>query len=140
MRQIVFFVTLMLVFNTTPCTRVDVKLPNIFGSHMVLQQGQKNKVWGKGDPGEIITVTIAKQSHQATAGDDGKWQVMLDPLAVGGPHTLSVEGKNEIKFDDVLIGEVWVCSGQSNMQWSVNAANDPDLEKATANFPRLRLI
>lgn len=120
--------------------RADVKLPNIFSDHMVLQQGQKNKVWGLADAGETVTVSIDKQSHKATAGADGKWQVALDPLAVGGPHTLAVKGKNEVKIDDVLVGEVWICSGQSNMQWSVNLSNDPDLERLTAKFPKLRMI
>ena len=117
-----------------------VKLPSIFGSHMVLQQGQKNRVWGLADPGEAVTVTIGDQSHKAEVAADGKWQVMLAPLAVGGPYTMTVKGSNEITFEDVLVGEVWICSGQSNMQWSVNAANDPDLEKAAAKFPKIRLI
>ena len=122
----------------------DVKLPNIFGDHMVLQQGQKNKVWGLADAGEAVVVSIdnliVKQEHKATAGADGKWQVALDPLPVGGAYLLTVKGKNEVKFDDVLVGEVWICSGQSNMQWSVNNSNDPDLEKLTAKFPNLRMI
>lgn len=118
----------------------DVKLPNIFSPHMVLQQGQKNKVWGAADAGEKVTVTIAGQSHSATAGADGRWQVVLAPLSVGGPHTLAVIGKNEIKIDDVLVGEVWICSGQSNMQWSVNVSNDPDLERAAAKYPKIRMI
>jgi sialate O-acetylesterase len=107
---------------------------------MVLQQGQKNKVWGLADAGEGVTVSIAGQSHQATAGADGKWHVMLNPLTVGGPLELKVAGKNTITFKDVLVGEVWICSGQSNMQWSVNASNDPDLERATAKFPKIRMI
>lgn len=118
----------------------DVKLPNVFGSHMVMQQGQKNRVWGLAEAGESITVTIDQQRLQTTAGADGKWQVFLEPLVAGGPYTMSVKGKNEVSFEDVLIGEVWVCSGQSNMQWSVNASNDPDLEKAAAKFPRIRMI
>lgn len=120
--------------------RADVKLPNVFGSHMVLQQGQKNKVWGLADAGEAVTVTIDKQTHQAAAGADGRWQVLLDPLAVGGPYVMSVKGKNEVKFDDILVGEVWVCSGQSNMQWSVKSSTDADLERAAAKFPNLRMI
>ncbi|MFO0816767.1 MAG: sialate O-acetylesterase [Pirellulales bacterium] len=120
--------------------RGDVKLPNIFSDHMVLQQGQKNKVWGLADAGEAVTVTIGSQSHQATAGANGAWHVFLDPLAVGGAHELTIKGKNEVKFVDVLVGEVWICSGQSNMQWSVNAAYDPDLEKAAAKFPKLRMV
>lgn len=120
--------------------RAEVKLPNIFGDHMVLQQGQKNRVWGLADSGEAVVVTIDKQTHKATAGADGKWQISLDPLPVGGPYALTVKGKNEIKFDDVLIGEVWICSGQSNMQQSVNSSNDSDLERLTAKFPKLRMI
>lgn len=120
--------------------RADVSLPNIFGSHMVLQRDLKDRVWGKADPGEDVTVTIADQKKTAKAGDDGKWSVTLDPLSAGGPHRLTVEGKNKIDFDDVLVGEVWLCSGQSNMQWNVGSANDGDLERLAAKFPKIRLI
>ncbi len=129
-----------LVALTGTEVRADVKLPNIFGSHMVLQQGQKNKVWGLAEAGEAVTVSIDKQSHLATAGANGQWQVMLDPLAVGGPYEMNVKGKNEVKFNDILVGEVWVCSGQSNMQWAVNSSTDADLEKAAAKFPKIRMI
>lgn len=115
-------------------------LPSIFGSNMVLQQKQANRVWGWGDAGDKITVTIADQKQQTTVGDDGKWQVSLDPMPAGGPHRLAVSGHNKITFDNVMIGEVWLCSGQSNMQWSVGQANDPDLESLTANHPNIRLI
>ncbi len=125
---------------TSATAMADVTLPNIFGEHMVLQRSQKNKVWGKAAAGEEVTVTIASQTHKAKAGADGVWSVLLDPMEVGEPLTLTVKGKNEIKFGDVLVGEVWICSGQSNMQWSVNAANDPDLEKAAAKHPKLRMI
>ena len=121
--------------------RADVSLNNMFGDHMVLQQGLKNKVWGKADPGETVTVTLGSQTHSTTAAADGSWHVFLDPvMEYGGPHTLTVKGKNTVTFNDVLIGEVWVCAGQSNMQWSVNASNDPDIEKAAAKFPNIRLI
>jgi sialate O-acetylesterase len=119
----------------------DVSLNNMFGDHMVLQQGLRNKVWGKADPGEAVTVTVAGQEKKATAGADGTWVIFLDPITeYGGPHVLTVKGKNDITFNDVLVGEVWICSGQSNMQWSVNQANDPDLEKAAASFPEIRLL
>lgn len=120
--------------------QADVKTPAIFGSQMVLQQGQKNRVWGWADAGEEVTVTIDQQKHMAKPGELGRWQVELEPLAVGGPYTLTIQGKNTLKFEDVLVGEVWICSGQSNMQWSVMRANDPDLERLTAKFPKLRLI
>ena len=125
----------------TVVARADVSLNNMFGDHMVLQQGIKNKVWGKADPGEAVTVTFAGQSHATTAGPDGSWHVFLDPVAeYGGPHVLAVKGKNELSFQDVLVGEVWVCSGQSNMQWSVNQCKDADIEKAAAKFPQIRLV
>jgi sialate O-acetylesterase len=126
---------------TAAPARGDVSLNNMFGDHMVLQQGIRNKVWGKADPGEAVTVTLGGQSKSATAAADGSWHVFLDPVKeYGGPHTLAVKGKNTVTFTDVLIGEVWVCAGQSNMQWSVNQSNDADLEKAAAKFPNLRLI
>jgi sialate O-acetylesterase len=119
----------------------DVALNNMFGDHMVLQQGIRNRVWGTAEPGEAVTVTLGGQTHTTTAAADGSWHVLLDPVQeYGGPHTLTVKGKNTVAFDDVLIGEVWVCSGQSNMQWAVNQCNDADLEKAAASFPNIRLL
>jgi sialate O-acetylesterase len=121
--------------------RADVAVNNMFGDHMVLQQGIKNKVWGKAEPGEEVTVTLAAQSHATKAGADGAWHVFLDPVAeYGGPHTLTIKGKNTIAFNDVLIGEVWVCSGQSNMRWSVDQCADADIERAAARFPQIRLL
>ena len=120
--------------------RGDVSLPSIFGSHMVLQRDQKDRVWGKASPGEQITVRIADQTKTATPDADGKWSVTLDPLPAGGPHKMFVEGKNTVTCDDVLVGEVWICSGQSNMQLSLAGANDADLEILTAKYPEIRLI
>jgi sialate O-acetylesterase len=136
---------LLLVLAACSCgsvaARADVSLNNMFGDHMVLQQGIRNKVWGKAEPGEAVTVTLGPQTHATTAADDGDWHVFLDPIAeYGGPHTLAVKGRNAVTFHDVLIGEVWICSGQSNMRWSVKQANDPDLEKAAAKHPNIRLI
>ncbi len=131
---------LLLLVLFTSRVRAEVKLPNIFGDHMVLQQGQANPVWGLADAGEQVTVSIAGQSHQTTADAEGKWQLALEPLAVGGPHELTVKAANEVKFTDVLMGEVWVCSGQSNMQMTVDRSNDADLERAAAKFPGIRMI
>ena len=125
----------------SPTASADVALNNMFGDHMVLQQGIRNRVWGKADPGEKVTVTLANQTHSATADADGHWEVMLDAVQeYGGPWSLTIKGNNTVTFNDVLIGEVWVCAGQSNMQWSVNASNDADLERAAAHFPEIRLI
>jgi sialate O-acetylesterase len=135
--RLVSFVTLGLL--AAPAL-ADVKLSAVFTPHMVLQRDMACPVWGKAAPGEKVTVTIADQTASAEADAQGKWHVKLSPLKAGGPHTLTIKGKNEIKLDDVLVGEVWVCSGQSNMQWSVAQANDPDLEIATAKFPKIRLV
>ena len=123
MKRCSFFAYMLVALAAAPVT-ADVRLPALFTDHMVLQQGQKNRVWGWADAGEEVVVTIAGQTQTAKADDDGKWHVTLDSLAVGGPHTLTITGKNKLTVDDVLVGEVWICSGQSNMQWSVNQAND----------------
>jgi sialate O-acetylesterase len=120
--------------------RANVYLPSIFSSHMVLQRDLANPVWGWARPGEKVTVTIGTQHHETVAGADGAWRVKLNPMAVGGTHTLVVKGDNTVKCEDVVVGEVWVCSGQSNMQLPVQASNDPDLEIRTADYPDIRLI
>ena len=135
-----FLAVSMVLAATATTTWADVKLPAIFTSHLVLQRDQANPVWGKAGPGELVTVSIGDQKQTATADADGKWRVKLDPLPVGGPHQLTVEGTNKIVLDDVLIGEVWICSGQSNMGMKVSGSKDADLEKLAANFPKIRLI
>ena len=128
------------IVMTASSAQADVKLPNVFGDHMVLQREQKNKIWGLAEAGESVTVAINGQVEKATAAADGTWHVFIDPVPVGGPYALTVKGKNEIQFKDVLVGEVWVCSGQSNMQWTVKSSNDADLERLAAKFPKIRMI
>ncbi len=118
----------------------EVKLPAIFGDHMVLQQNHRNRIWGWADPREEVFVSIDRQLKSVMAGPDGKWLAELEPMPAGGPHTLTIKGKNEVRIEDVLIGEVWVCSGQSNMEWPVSSAYDPDLEIPSAKYPKIRLI
>jgi sialate O-acetylesterase len=131
---------LAFMVGAPPIVRGEVKVPAIFGSGMVLQRAQKDRVWGWAEPGEEITVKLGGQTKSTKADADGSWRVMLDPMPAGGPHTLSIAGKNSLQFDDVLVGEVWICSGQSNMQMSVGSAKDADLEIAAARFPNIRLI
>jgi sialate O-acetylesterase len=126
--------------SITSVARANVKLPALFGDHMVLQRDQSDKVWGTADAGEDVTVTIAGQSKSTKADDKGRWAVMLDPMKVGTPLRMTVRGKNTITYNDVLVGEVWVCSGQSNMEWATRQANDGDLEVLAADFPKIRLI
>jgi sialate O-acetylesterase len=118
----------------------DVKLPAMFSDHAVLQREMKVPVWGTAEPGEMVTVSIDGQTQTATADDAGKWRVTLEPLAVGEPLVMTVEGKNKIEVKDILVGEVWICSGQSNMEWKVADAWNGDLEVPAANHPNMRLI
>mgnify|MGYP001049867512 CR=1 FL=1 len=129
------------VLGTAPTTaRADVKTPAIFGDHMVLQRDMKLNVWGWADPGEDVKVEFHGQTQATKAGDDGAWRVVLDPVEAGGPFEMTVSGKNKLTFRDVLVGEVWICSGQSNMQFAVDSANHADLEIAAADHPNIRLI
>ncbi|WP_461076554.1 sialate O-acetylesterase [Spirosoma flavus] len=119
----------------------EVRLPNVFGSHMVLQRRKPVPIWGWADAGENVTVLLNNQSKKIKAGKDGKWQVLLDAMEAGGPYQLVVKGKtNAVTFDDVLLGEVWVCSGQSNMEWPLSAASNAKTEIPVANFPNIRQL
>ncbi len=118
----------------------QVKLPGIFGDHMVLQRNQRLPVWGWSSPNEKVAVHFRSQLKETRADNHGKWQVMLDPEPAGGPFDFTVEGSNRVTFHDVLIGEVWVCSGQSNMEFEINAVLNAETEIHTADFPEIRHI
>jgi sialate O-acetylesterase len=129
------------VVSLAPISAVaNIKLPAIFTDHAVLQRDMSVPVWGWADPGEEVTVTIAGQNHKTKADNKGKWRVTLEPLSVGDPLTLVVEGKNRVERKDILVGEVWLCSGQSNMEWPLNMSANGDLEVSAANHPNIRLV
>ncbi len=118
----------------------DVRLPRVFGPHMVLQQQKPIVVWGWAAPGESITVHLASTQAATTANDRGEWKVSLPPQSAGGPHSLTVKANNTLQLDDVLIGEVWLCSGQSNMEMGIAACLNAQTEIAAADFPAIRLL
>lgn len=119
----------------------DVSLPHIFGSHMVLQREQEVPVWGQAAPGEKVSVRLGNRPAAATTADaNGRWRVDLPAMPAGGPFTLTVTGNNTVTCEDVLVGEVWLCSGQSNMEWVVANSLNPEQEIAAANFPQIRHI
>ena len=118
----------------------EVKLPGIFAPHMVLQRDLAIPVWGWANPGEKVSVSLAGQTEQATADPQGKWSVELAPIADPGPYTLTVKGDNTIEIPDVLAGEVWLASGQSNMAMTVSRCKDIEQETAAANHPRIRMF
>jgi sialate O-acetylesterase len=128
------------LFAAATTARAEVKLHALFTDGAVLQRDLPVPVWGTASGGEDVTVSLAGQTASAKANADGRWSVKLKPLAAGGPHTLKVEGTNKLEVKDVLVGEVWVCSGQSNMSFSLaNADNGPAAIAASEN-PNLRLF
>lgn len=137
MKRTVFLIVVVLTGNLL---FAQVRLPKIFGDNMVLQREQPIAVWGWSSPGEKVTVQLDKQTKKVTAGRNGRWKITLDPMQAGGPFQLTVKGKNNILFNNVLIGEVWICSGQSNMEWNVANSNDAEKEIASGNYPLIRHI
>lgn len=137
-RQWMTVLTLALMAATA---QAEVRLPAIIGNNMVLQKDIPLPIWGWAEPGEEITVTMGSDTATAKADAAGKWKVTLKPVKdAGGPHEMLVKGKNEIKIGNILIGEVWAGSGQSNMQWSVQQSMNSAQEIAEAKFPTIRLF
>ena len=138
-RNLFAFAALTLL--TVSSASADVRLSKVFGNHMVLQQNQPIRVWGWADAGEQVIVEIGGQTGTAKAGDDGKWRVDLSPMkADGKSHTMTVKGSNTIKLKDVLLGEVWICSGQSNMEWTMTGTLNAKDEIAAAKHVKIRLF
>ena len=127
-----------------PAARADVTPHPLFSDNMVLQQGTKLPVWGVATPGEKVTVTVAGPSGSGeatvTADDKGMWKAELPALKAGVDNTLTIAGKNTVALKNVAVGEVWVCSGQSNMEMTINSSETPDKVKAVSANPRLRLF
>lgn len=141
----------LLVFSLTlglsaPSARADVKPHALFTDGLVLQQGANCPVWGTASPGEKVTVTLTRDGGNVTSGTttadakDGTWKVGVASGKAGGPFTLTFKGNNEITLKEVYVGEVWVASGQSNMEWSVNASADPAGVKKNSRNPKIRLF
>lgn len=118
----------------------DVTMPHIFSDNMVLQRDKPLRIWGWADKGEKITVSVNGQTQKTKAAKDGSWSVMLKAMPTGGPYDLSISGKNNIVYKNVLLGDVYVCSGQSNMEWMLQNTNNAKEEIANASHPQLRLF
>lgn len=113
----------------------------IFGDNMVLQRGKPNSLWGWSEAGDEITVQVADKSAKTTAGTDGRWQVKIDPPPAGGPYTIKIAGaKQSIELKNVLVGDVWLCGGQSNMEVSLRMAANGAEEVKAANYPDIRFF
>jgi len=131
------FIALMVLFSVNQLF-AEVKVAKIFNDNMVLQRNKDVPVWGWADKGEKVTVIFNGQKAVAKADPSGKWMVKLKPMKEGGPLEMTVKGKNTIVLKNILIGEVWVCSGQSNMSFKVSDALNASEDIASANYPSIR--
>ena len=127
--------------------RAEVTMPGVLADHMVLQRDRPVHVWGKADPGEQVRVSFRGHETTSTADTLGRWSIYLPPGGAGGPFSLSIEGKNRIELTDVLVGDLWLASGQSNMEFPMeksppwtNGVQNSQKEIAAANYPNLRLF
>lgn len=139
-RVLVLAVVVTALSCVPPTMQAAIKLPSIIGNGMVLQRDREVPLWGWDEPGTKVKVTMGAAEVSAQAGADGRWQVLLPATKAGGPHTITIQGTDSKTIEDVLFGEVWLCSGQSNMEWTVNRSNNPEEERAAGNFPLIRHI
>ncbi|MDF1740171.1 MAG: sialate O-acetylesterase [Verrucomicrobiales bacterium] len=142
MNRIAAFTAVFLVSLATASVQAELRLPSIFGHHMVLQRDMENPVWGWADPNADVSVTFAGETRTAKADAKGNWKLKIKSMS-GSSHAMNLvvkSGAESITLSNIVMGEVWVCSGQSNMQWAVGQSDDADLEIATANYPNIRLI
>tara|TARA_B110000908_G_scaffold7377_1_gene9182 strand:- start:739 stop:2244 length:1506 start_codon:yes stop_codon:yes gene_type:complete len=133
----------LLVLSATSNVFADVKLPAIFSDNMVLQQQSDTRFWGWAEPGEKVVVQgswTKEISKPVTADKDGKWKTVLKTPKAGGPYTITVKGNNTITLKNILLGEVWVCSGQSNMEFRLPHASNGKQEVAEAEYPQIRFF
>ncbi len=133
------FPTIMLLWLTAFSTAAQVKLPKLISDSMVLQRDSKVNVWGWATANEKVIVKFNNKSYKTKADDSGKWRVVLPATNAGGPHTIIITGKNKITLKEILFGDVWFCSGQSNMVHQMNI-HDVTYAKeiAEANYPQIR--
>jgi len=120
--------------------QAEIRVPSIIGDNMVLQQGRKTRVWGTAQPGESVSVSFAGSTRRTRADGQGHWQIFLGSLKAGGPFILTITGGNTLTFKNVLVGEVWICSGQSNMEFPLVNASGGAEAVAQANYPEMHLF
>ncbi len=131
---------LFICFGFIGMTYANVRLPQIISDNMVLQRNTELKIWGWADKGEKVTVTFNEIKQTTKAGKDGTWAVLFPAMKEGGPYTILIKGRNEIKLTNIMLGDVWVCSGQSNMEWPLSLTRNAEEAIASASFPDMRLF
>jgi sialate O-acetylesterase len=136
-------ITLVLLALFWAClsSNADVQLPNVIGSNMVLQRDLPAPIWGWADKGEEVSVSFGGESKSAKADSNGKWMIKLSALKANAkPAKMKIEGKNKITLENILVGEVWICSGQSNMEWRLSGTTNAKEEVAASDHPLIRLF
>ena len=138
-------VLILVLFILSSCTifkspATNVKVQSLFTDNMVIQKGANVPVWGTADPGGKVSVAINGQKKTTVVLEDSTWRIDLDPMEYGGPYQMDIIAAETIPIAHVLVGEVWIASGQSNMQWTVSRSNNPEEEIAAANYPNIRLF
>jgi len=133
--------TFLIAFLALACDAfADVQLPGIISDHMLLQRDMPVRIFGKAQPEEAVSVAFRGQTVQTVTDAVGRWEVWLQPLKPGPASEMTIRGANVITVADVLVGDVWIGSGQSNMQWPVGQSDNAEAEIASATFPQIRLF
>jgi len=140
MKNLKLILTVLTIVISTLISKADVSVAGIFSDNMVLQRNLNVKIWGTAAPGEKLVVSFNGQKRTTKADKKGLWSVVLEPMKAGGPFEMTIHGKNEIVLKNILIGDVWICSGQSNMQMKVSETNNAEKEIQGANYPKIRLF
>jgi len=135
-----YFLLSLIIHFFSLSLMADVRLPKIFGDNMVLQRNKPIPVWGWAAPGEKITILFNNQVRKTIAGKYGKWKIELNEAPAGGPYQLLVTGKNKVVLNNILVGEVWICAGQSNMEMNVSSSQNAEEEIRNADYPQIRHI
>ena len=134
--------SLLLIFTFVFCINAfaDVRVPALVGDNMVLQQGKKVRIWGWANPNEKVSITFDGKKTEATTDAQGHWETFIGPLKAGGPFELTLSAGNTLTIKNILVGEVWICSGQSNMEWPLINSKNGAQAVAEANYPEIRLF
>jgi sialate O-acetylesterase len=129
-----------LLVSITITSNAEVKLPKVFTNDMVLQRDIPIKIWGWADKRETIAITFLNETVEVKADRKGHWTAELKPAEAGGPYELVIKGENEITLSNILVGDVWICSGQSNMQWPLSTTNGAEAAIKNSTNPTIRLF
>ncbi|MDE0822156.1 MAG: acetyl esterase, partial [Opitutales bacterium] len=139
MKKHLIWLPVLAILFSVPLKGV-VRLPAIFSDHMVVQDGLPVKVWGWASPGESLEIKFSGQKLRLRANNVGQWNAEFKPADGKGPYQMVFTGRNRLTIRDILVGEVWICSGQSNMEWPMTRTQNSAQEIAGAEFPEVRLF